>query len=105
MVAAFYPGGTTLKAPQPNAGLLDEPRPGAPRQIGDDAVERVLALTLESRRNLTLCPKLASVIIKRFSTAAKAETALSGSPLPLVSRSCPPVASRMVPPGGAPAGP
>lgn len=31
------------------AGLLDEPRPGAPRQIGDDAVERVLALTLETR--------------------------------------------------------
>ena len=29
-------------------GLLDEPRPGAPRQIGDDAVERVLALTLET---------------------------------------------------------
>jgi len=29
-------------------GLLDEPRPGAPRQIGDEAVERVLALTLES---------------------------------------------------------
>lgn len=31
------------------AGLLDEPRPGAPRQIGDEAVERVLALTLETR--------------------------------------------------------
>lgn len=30
------------------AGLLDEPRPGAPRQIGDEAVERVLALTLET---------------------------------------------------------
>jgi hypothetical protein len=30
-------------------GLLDEPRPGAPRQIGDDAVERMLALTLEKR--------------------------------------------------------
>src|SRR5712692_490856 len=29
-------------------GLLDEPRPGAPRQIGDEAVERVLTLTLES---------------------------------------------------------
>jgi transposase len=29
-------------------GLLDEPRPGAPRQIGDDAVEHVLALTLET---------------------------------------------------------
>lgn len=29
-------------------GLLDEPRPGAPRKIGDDQVEQVLALTLES---------------------------------------------------------
>jgi transposase len=29
-------------------GLLDEPRPGAPRTIGDADVERVLALTLES---------------------------------------------------------
>jgi transposase len=29
-------------------GLLDEPRPGAPRRISDEAVERVLALTLES---------------------------------------------------------
>lgn len=30
-------------------GLLDEPRPGAPRQISDAAVERVLVLTLEKR--------------------------------------------------------
>jgi transposase len=29
-------------------GLLDEPRPGAPRQIGDEDVERVIALTLGS---------------------------------------------------------
>ncbi len=29
-------------------GLLDEPRPGAPRTIGDAEVERVLTLTLES---------------------------------------------------------
>ena len=29
-------------------GLLDEPRPGAPRHIGDAQVERVLAVTLES---------------------------------------------------------
>lgn len=29
-------------------GLLDEPRPGAPRQIGDAEVERVLTMTLES---------------------------------------------------------
>jgi Transposase and inactivated derivatives len=29
-------------------GLLDEPRPGAPRQISDADVERVLTLTLES---------------------------------------------------------
>jgi len=30
------------------AGLLDEPRPGAPRKIGDAEVERVIRLTLES---------------------------------------------------------
>jgi transposase len=30
-------------------GLLDEPRPGAPRQISDAAVERVVTLTLESK--------------------------------------------------------
>src|ERR1700730_11533012 len=29
-------------------GLLDEPRPGAPRQVGDAQVERVVRLTLES---------------------------------------------------------
>jgi transposase len=29
-------------------GLLDEPRPGAPRQVSDAEVERVLTLTLES---------------------------------------------------------
>ena len=29
-------------------GLLDEPRPGAPRRIRDEAVERVVTLTLES---------------------------------------------------------
>src|SRR5215469_12313840 len=29
-------------------GLLDEPRPGAPRQVGDAQVERVIRLTLES---------------------------------------------------------
>ena len=29
-------------------GLLDEPRPGAPRQVADADVERVLTLTLES---------------------------------------------------------
>ena len=30
-------------------GLLDEPRPGAPRTIGDQEVERVVTLTLESK--------------------------------------------------------
>jgi len=29
-------------------GLLDEPRPGAPRKVSDAAVERVLTMTLES---------------------------------------------------------
>src|SRR6185436_16542411 len=29
-------------------GLLDEPRPGAPRKISDDQVERIVATTLES---------------------------------------------------------
>ena len=30
-------------------GLLDEPRPGAPRHIGDDAIEDVVRRTLETR--------------------------------------------------------
>jgi transposase len=30
-------------------GLLDEPRPGAPRQIGDDEVAEIVRLTLEAR--------------------------------------------------------
>ena len=30
-------------------GLLDEPRPGAPREIGDDKIEALIALTLEQR--------------------------------------------------------
>ena len=29
------------------AGLLDEPRPGAPRQVGDAQIERVVRMTLE----------------------------------------------------------
>jgi len=29
-------------------GLLDEPRPGAPRRVGDDDVERVVRMTLET---------------------------------------------------------
>src|SRR5262245_1504747 len=30
------------------AGLLDEPKPGAPRRIGDSKVDRVITMTLES---------------------------------------------------------
>lgn len=30
-------------------GLLDEPRPGAPRKVSDDDVERVIAMTLEGK--------------------------------------------------------
>src|SRR5437870_12154578 len=30
-------------------GLLDEPRPGAPRKISDAAVEKAVTLTLESK--------------------------------------------------------
>jgi transposase len=30
------------------AGLLDEPRPGAPRRVGDDEIEAVIVATLES---------------------------------------------------------
>ena len=35
-------------SPSASAGLLDEPRPGAPRKVSDDAVERVVVRTLES---------------------------------------------------------
>ena len=37
-------------------GLLDEPRPGAPRTINDAEVERVIALTLESTPHPLECP-------------------------------------------------
>jgi transposase len=30
-------------------GLVDAPRPGAPRTIGDEAIERVVTLTLETQ--------------------------------------------------------
>lgn len=45
-------------------GLLDEPRPGAPRQIGDDEVAEIVRLTLEAtpreatHRSLRRCHRL-----------------------------------------------
>ena len=33
-------------------GLLDEPRPGVPRKIGDAEVRRVVTLTLEDRKSV-----------------------------------------------------
>ncbi len=55
-------------------GLLDEPRPGAPRKISDTDVERVLALTLETK------PRAAT----HWSTRSMAET--SGMSQSAVSR-------------------
>jgi transposase len=45
-------------------GLLDEPRPGGPRQIGDDEVAEIVRLTLEAtpreatHRSLRRCHRL-----------------------------------------------
>jgi len=55
-------------------GLLDEPRPGAPRKISDSDVEKVLALTLETK------PRAAT----HWSTRSMAET--SGMSQSAVSR-------------------
>src|SRR5580692_9012811 len=43
------------------AGLGDEPRPGAPREIGDEKIERVVRLTLEKTPKGATHVKLASV--------------------------------------------
>lgn len=45
-------------------GLLDEPRPGAPRRVGDDVVERVVRETLEA-------PRLGSKHLSTRSMAAR----------------------------------
>ena len=42
-------------------GLGDEPRPGAPREIGDEKIDRVVRLTLEKTPKGTTHVKLASV--------------------------------------------
>lgn len=56
-------------------GLLDEPRPGAPRKISDAEVERVLTLTLETRpedathwstRSLAACSGLSRSTVHRI---------------------------------------
>lgn len=56
-------------------GLLDEPRPGAPRQIGDDIVEAVVAKTLQetpadathwSTRSLARDMKLSQTAVSRI---------------------------------------
>lgn len=56
-------------------GLLDEPRPGAPRQIGDDIVEAVIAKTLQeksadathwSTRSLAESMKLSQTALSRI---------------------------------------
>lgn len=50
------------------AGLLDEPRPGAPRQITDARVDRVVAMTLESK------PKSATHWSTRLMSKASGES-------------------------------
>lgn len=56
-------------------GLLDEPRPGAPRRIGDDVVEAIIAKTLQekpadathwSTRSLARSMKLSQASVSRI---------------------------------------
>jgi transposase len=80
-------------------GLLDEPRPGAPRQIGDDEVAEIVRLTLEatprdathwSLRSLAkavgLAPSTIHRIWKAFSRIAPRPS--SCRPIPCSSKKC-----------------
>jgi transposase-like protein len=60
-------------------GLLDEPRPGAPRTIGDEKVERVIAKTLHET------PREATHWSSRLMARATAPTLTEADPPLLVS--------------------
>ena len=56
-------------------GLTDEPRPGAPRKVSDDEVERVIAMTLESTpkgathwstRSMAQASKMSATTVRRI---------------------------------------
>ena len=77
-------------------GLLDEPRPGAPRTIGDDDVERVVVQTLEtipagathwSTRSMAKACGLSAATISRIWRACVRSEAASLRDLQAVARS------------------